>query len=458
MSAHPSRPSQFRLLGQRRFGAFFATQLLGALNDNLFKIAFTSLATYHAAAFDGLDGSRAAFIISALFILPFVLFSATSGQIADKLDRGRLMRLVKTLEIGIMGLGLAGFWLHDATLLYAVTFLMGLHSTLFGPAKYAYLPQHLSPDELMGGNGLVQMATFVAILAGTIAGGEMARLGAQVPWVIGLVCLGVAVAGRVAAQRIPPSPAPQPELRINWNPLTETWRNLALAGRDRVVLTGLFGISWLWFLGATLLASFFSFGREVLYADQGVVTLLLTMFSLGIATGALACERLSRGRLELGLVPLGALGMTIFTADLYFASQGRPALDHLMGVGEFLRVGAHWRILADLWLLSLFAGLYSVPLYAMIQNRSQPTHRARIVAANNILNALFMVASALLAMVLLGAGWTIPQLYLATAVLNAVVAAAVFAVVPEFLRRFLQWSGLCRNAARRSSMFKDNDD
>lgn len=433
---------QFGLLRERRFAPFFMTQLLGALNDNLFKIAFTSLVTYHASRFAGVDAASAAFLISAIFILPFVLFSATSGQIADKLDRARLMRLVKGLEVGIMLVGLAGFWFYSAPLLYVVTFLMGLHSTLFGPAKYAYLPQHLSQGELVGGNALVQMATFLAILVGTIAGGEMARLAASHAWIIGLVCLAVALLGLAASRSIPATPAPAPELRINWNPFTETWRNLALARDNRTVLMGMVGISWLWFLGATFLASFFNFSRDVLFAGQGVLTLLLTMFSLGIGLGALLCERFSGGRLELALVPLGSLGMTVFALDLFLASKGLPALAHLQSMPEFLSRPAHWRILADLWLLSLFAGFYSVPLYALIQTRCQPTHRARIIAANNILNAVFMVLSAVMAMVLLGAGLTIPQLYGVTALLNVAMAGLLFTLVPEFMTRFLAWSRL----------------
>lgn len=436
---------QFSLLRERRFAPFFVTQLLGALNDNLFKIAFTSLVTYHASRFEGVDPATAAFLISAIFILPFLLFSATSGQIADKLDRAQLMRLVKLLEIGIMLVGVAGFLFHSAGLLYGVTFLMGLHSTLFGPAKYAYLPHHLDSSELVGGNALVQMATFLAILVGTIAGGEMARMAASSTWVVGLVCLTVAVVGWMAARRIPNTPAPEPGLKINWNPFSETWRNLALASDNRTVLMGMLGISWLWFMGATFLASFFNFSRDILFAGQSVLTLLLTMFSLGIGLGALMCERLSKGRIELGLVPLGAAGMTVFAADLYLASRGLPAQPMLQSLGEFLAQPRHWRILADLWLLSLFAGFYSVPLYALIQTRCQPTHRARIIAANNILNALFMVLSAVLAMVLLGAGLSIPQLYGITALLNVAMAVLLFSLVPEFMTRFLAWSRLRRS-------------
>jgi len=287
------------------------------------------------------------------------------------------------------------------------------------------------------------MATCVAILLGTIGGGELARVSADgAAWWIGAFCLVVGCIGVISARLIPPAPGPQPELEVNWNPFTETWRNLRLAATNRTVLMGMIGISWLWFLGATFLASFFNFARDVLYAEQSVLTLLLSMFSLGIGLGALMCERLSGGRVELGLVPLGAIGMTLFAGDLWLASSTLPAMPALQSMGEFLARPVHWRILADLWLLSLFAGFYSVPLYALVQSRCEPTHRARIIAANNILNALFMVASALFATALLGAGFTIPQLYGMAAVLNVAVAVLVFAAVPEFMTRFLAWSRL----------------
>lgn len=437
-----SRSNQYRLLRQRRFAPFFWTQFLGAMNDNVFKVAFTSLVTYQTARFGGIDGQQAAFLISAIFIAPFVLFSATSGQLADKFERSRLMRLVKTLEIAIMVVGVAGFLWYSAPLLYLVTFLMGLHSTLFGPVKFAYLPQHLDDTELVGGNGLVEMGTFVAILLGTLVGGELASvesLGgvAGATWV-GAVCVALAVVGRVTASRVPPSPAPQPSLRLNWNPFSETWRNLMLARERRTVFLSLLGISWLWFLGATFLTSFFAFAKSVLGGDQNVVTLLLAMFSIGIATGSLLCERLSGRHVEIGLVPFGSIGMTVFAVDLYFASRGgSPAA--LTGVAGFIAQPGNWRVLADLFLLAMFGGFYSVPLYALIQSRSAPTHRARIIAANNILNSVFMIASALLGMALLGAGFSIPELFLVVGLLNAAVAVFIYSLVPEFLLRFVAW-------------------
>lgn len=444
--------SQFALLRQRRFAPFFWTQFLGAMNDNVFKIGFTSLVTYQAARFSGVDPKTVAFLISAIFIVPFVLFSATSGQIADKYDKAVLTRWVKTFEIAVMLIGAAGFWMHSAPLLYLCTFLMGVHSTVFGPIKYAYLPQKLADDELVGGNGLVEMGTFVAILIGTIVGGVAAGIGASdavsasAPagppvgaWWLGGMCIGIALIGRVASAFVPPCAPSQPGLSINWNPFSETWRNLRLAHGNRTVFLSLLGISWLWFVGATFLASFFNFAKDVLSADPDVVTLLLAMFSLGIGIGSLLCERLSRRRIEIGLVPLGSIGMSVFGIDLFFASHALPAAPHLLSVGEFVRTLAHWRVLADLFLLAMFGGFYSVPLYALIQSRSAPSHRARIIAANNILNSLFMIVSALMAMALTAAGVGTPGIFLTTALLNIVVAAYIYALVPEFLLRFMAW-------------------
>ncbi|MBU6489785.1 MAG: MFS transporter [Burkholderiales bacterium] len=431
--------SQFTLFGERRFAPFFWTQFLGALNDNVFKVGFSSLVTFQTARFSGVDAKTAAFLISAIFILPFVLFSATSGQIADKYDKAKLTRWVKTFEIAVMLIGGAGFVTHHAPLLYLCTFLMGVHSTVFGPVKYAYLPQHLDDRELVGGNGLVEMGTFVAILIGTIVGGAAAAASDLGAWLLAGTCLVVALIGRSASSWVPVSPAPQPQLRINWNPITETWRNLTLARQNRTVFLSLLGISWLWFVGATFLTSFFSYAKDVLSADPDVVTVLLATFSVGIGTGSLLCERLSKRRVEIGLVPLGSIGISVFALDLYWASRGLPLPGRLIGVGEFLAHARHWRILADLFLLAMFGGFYSVPLYALIQSRSQPTHRARIIAANNILNAFFMIVSALMAIALTAAGVSIPGLFAVTALLNIAVAAYIYSLVPEFLLRFIAW-------------------
>ncbi len=432
-----AHPNQFALLKQRRFAPFFWTQFSGAANDNLFKFAFTVMVTYQLQI-GWLPPAMAGLVIGALFILPFLLFSATSGQLADKYDRRQLIIFVKRLEIVIMALAAWGFFGADIAILLGCTFLMGLHSTLFGPVKFAYLPQHLNERELTGGNGMVEMGTFVAILLGNVAGGLIIAVPEIGAHHVGFSCVGLAIVGRVVAHWIPTSPATDPGLRINWNPVTETWRNLKLAHGNIVVFRSLLGISWMWFFGAVFLSQFPSFAKEVLHGDEQVASLLLVVFSIGIGTGSLLCEVLSRRHVEIGLVPLGALGMTVFAIDLYFASRNLPPAAHLT-LGAFMGVSAHWRVMADLALLSLFAGLYSVPMYALIQLRAQPTHRARIIAANNILNALFMIASSVIAGVLLKAGLTIPQIFLLTGLANAVVAFYIFMLVPEYLLRFVAW-------------------
>jgi 1-acyl-sn-glycerol-3-phosphate acyltransferase len=430
-----AHPNQFALLGQRRFAPFFWTQFLGAGNDNLFKFAFTVLVTYKVQV-SWLSPQLAGLVIGALFILPFLLFSATSGQLTDKYDKTRVIQLVKSLEIAIMLLAAWGFWVTNVPVLLACVFLMGLHSTLFGPVKFAYLPQHLGERELTGGNGMVEMGTFVAILLGQVAGGLLVGIPEVGRHYVAIGCIAVALLGRLTAQYVPPSPSTDPGLKINWNPVTETWRNLKLANQNVAVFRSLLGISWMWFFGAVFLSLFPAFAKEVLHGDEQVASLLLVVFSIGIGTGSLLCEVVSRRHVEIGLVPLGAIGMSIFAIDLFFASRGLPPSAQLSLAG-FVSVGAHWRVMADLALLSLFAGLYSVPMYAMIQLRSQPSHRARIIAANNILNALFMIVSAVLVGVLLKAGLSIPQVFLIVGVLNAIVAFYIFLVVPEYLLRFV---------------------
>ena len=435
MTSTTDQPNQFALLRQRRFAPFFWTQFLGAGNDNLFKFAFTVMLTYQLQV-AWLPPAMAGLVIGALFILPFVLFSATSGQLADKFEKTRLIRFVKNLEIAIMAAATLGFMTLNVSLLLGCVFMMGLHSTLFGPVKFAYLPQHLSEREITGGNGMVEMGTFVAILLGNVAGGLLIALpGVGATWVA-VGCVGTALLGRLAAQRVPLSPATDPDLAINWNPLSETWRNLRLAREDIVVFRSLLGISWMWFFGAVFLANFPAFAKEVLHGDEHVASLLLVVFSVGIGIGSLACEMLSRRHVEIGLVPLGAIGMSAFSIDLYFASRGLPAVA-LQTVAQFITAPAHWRVMADLGLLALSVGLYSVPMYALIQLRSQPSHRARVIAANNILNALFMIVSSVGAGAMLGAGFSVPEIFLAIALLNAAVGAYIFLLVPEYLLRFM---------------------
>ena len=431
-------PNQFDLLRERRFAPFFWTQFLGAGNDNVYKNALIIFVAFQASSLTTLDPNALVNLAGAVFIAPFVLLSATSGQLADKYEKSRLIRWIKLFEIGVMAIGFAGFLWRDLALLFVALGLMGVHSTLFGPVKYAILPQQLRPEELIGGNGLVEMGTFVAILLGTIAGGVVVALQPGGPVLAGGLTVAIAVAGYLVSRRIPPTPAVAPRLRINWNPFTETARSLRFAHGNRVVWLSMLGISWFWFYGATFLAQFAGFARDVLGGNEQVVTLLLALFSVGIGVGSLLCERLSGRRVELGLVPFGSIGLSLFAIDLWLASRGLAATS-LTGLDGFLARPAHWRVAADLVLIGLFGGFYIVPLYALIQERSEPAHRSRIIAANNILNAVFMVASAGVAIGLLQAGLSIPQLFLVTGLMNVAVAAYIFGLVPEFLMRFLAW-------------------
>ena len=431
-------PNQYDLLRQRRFAPFFWTQFLGAGNDNVYKNALVIFVAFHAAAHSAYDANTLVNVAAGVFILPFVVLSATAGQLADKYEKSRLIRYIKLFEIAIMVVGAVGFWRQDLALLFTALALMGVHSTLFGPVKYAILPQHLKPDELIGGNGLVEMGTFVAILLGTIAGGVVVAIPGNGPALAGLVAVAVAVAGWLVSRGIPHTPAVAPDLALNWNPFTETAKNIRFAYGNRIVWLSMLGISWFWYYGATFLTQFPNFAKDVLGGDEHVVTLLLALFSVGIGAGSLLCERLSGRKVEIGLVPFGSIGLTVFAVDLWLATRGLHATG-LAGVGAFLAQPAHWRVVADLMLIGLFGGFYIVPLYALIQERSEASHRSRIIAANNILNAVFMVASAGFAIVLLGQGLSIAELFLVTAVLNAAVALFIYKLVPEFLMRFLAW-------------------
>ena len=430
---------QFALLRERRFGPFFATQFLGAANDNVFKYTFTLLVTFEAQRFSDLPAGVAVNLIAGVFIIPFLLFSATSGQIADKFDKSRVMRVTKLLEVAIVLAAAWGFMQESFAVLLACTFFMGLHSTLFGPVKFAYLPQVLSPDEIVGGNGLVEMGTFVAILLGTILAGTLVDLGPEGVRYAAAACVALGALGVVSVWAIPSLPPSDPTLAVDLNPIRVTLRNIEVARRERAVFLSLLGISWLWFFGAVFLTQFPSLARDVLGGGPTVANLLLAVFTVGVALGALGCESMSRRQVEIGLVPLGSIGMTVFTVDLYFATRGLGGAAGLT-VGQFLAVGVHWRVLVDLFLLAVFAGFYSVPLYALIQTRGEATHRARIIAANNILNALFLILAALFGVAALGLmGWSVPELFLATAVLNLAVAVYIYSLVPEFLLRLLSW-------------------
>ncbi|KFB66026.1 MFS transporter [Candidatus Accumulibacter vicinus] len=430
--------SQFTLLNTRRFAPFFATQFLGAFNDNLFKNALIVLLTFQAVNWTTLAPEVLTNIAAGIFILPFFLFSATAGQLADKYDKAKLARLVKLLEIVIMGVALFGFSTHSLAVLLSALFLLGLHSSLFGPVKYAILPQHLRENELVGGNALVEAGTFVAILIGTLAGGLLAGVAGHPGWVA-IAGLVIAVLGYLCSRGIPAAPAPVPELVVSLNPFSETWRNIGFASQNRTVFLSILGISWFWLYGALFLAQFPAYAKNVLGGSETSVTLLLAIFTIGIGLGSLLCERLSAGHVEIGLVPFGSIGLTLFGIDLAFASPALLPIGAPLSLANLLALHHTWRVLFDLFALGLFGGFFIVPLYALIQLRSAPEQRARIIAANNILNALFMVCGALAAAGLLGDGLSIPALFGVAALCNAVVAVYIYSLVPEFMLRFIAW-------------------
>jgi MFS family permease len=414
---------QFKLLREKRFLPFFCTQFLGALNDNVFKTAFITMAVFHTADLTNVNGALLATLLPGIFILPFFLFSATAGQIADKCEKSQLIRFVKIFEVLLMLFAALGFVLHVFWLLVLALFMMGMHSTLFGPVKYAYLPQHLTESELIGGNGMVEMGTFIAILLGQMIGAGLGmHQGSEL--VTGISIVGLAFLGYFASKQIPNSPAAEPGLKINWNPITETGRNIAFVWKSQAIWLAIIGISWFWFYGATLLAQFPVFAKEVLHGDESVFILLLAVFSVGVGIGSLLCEKLSKGIVEIGLVPLGAMGMMAFGVDSYTTSAS--------GVAD-------WRLLMDIALIGLFGGIYIVPLYALIQSRAQKTHQSRVIAANNILNALFMVISAVFAMLIFELGLNIPQLFLITSLMNALVIIYLCLRQPEYFSRMKSW-------------------
>jgi 1-acyl-sn-glycerol-3-phosphate acyltransferase len=428
--------SQFDLLRQRRFLPFFMTQFLGAFNDNLFKNALIILITFNLAS--SLEIHVLVNISAGLFILPFFVFSATAGQLADKFDKAVLMRHVKTAEIIVMLLGAVGLYFKNVPLLLSVLFLMGTQSTFFGPSKYGILPQHLNEQELIGGNGLVETGTFLAILLGTLFGGLLVGLSDVGRHVASVVIVIVAVIGRWCSHFIPTAPPPDPELNFNFNIGVETARIVKFTVRNHTVFLSILGISWFWFFGSVFLTQFPSYTKLTLVGDGTVATLLLTFFSIGIGAGSLLCEKLSARHIEPGLVPLGAFGMTVFAVDLAFAHTTSTGTQ-LLNAQMFLANAANWRVLMDLGLISLFSGFYIVPLYAIVQHRSEPRHRSRIIAGNNIINAAFMVIAALMSIGLLKAGLTIPQLFLVVALMNAAVAVFIFTEVPEFMMRMIMW-------------------
>ena len=433
-----SHPSQFSLLRSRRFLPFFLTQLLGAFNDNIFKQALILgiLFKLNAQA----DQALLINLCALLFILPFFLFSALGGQFGEKFAKDALIRAIKLGEVLIMLAGAVGVLLGNLPLMLLVLFLMGSQSALFGPVKYSILPQALREDELVGGNALVETGTFLAILGGTIGAGLLMASSDYAALVAGSV-VGVAVLGYLASRFIPFAHASLPQLALDWNILRQSWQIMRMGlGQRPAVSRSLIGNSWFWFLGAVYLTQIPAFAKDWLHGDESVVTLILTLFSLGIGLGSMLCERLSGGKVEIGLVPFGSIGLSLFGILLWAGSGQLAPADSAYDWLSLLAQPGSLTLLGCVVGLGLFGGFYIVPLYALIQSRTAEQERARVVAANNILNALFMVASALLSILFLSvAGLSVPELFLVVSLMNVAVNCYIFKIVPEFSMRFLVW-------------------
>ncbi len=425
--------SQFSLLGQRRFSALFLTQLLGAFNDNLYKNALVIFITFQAAT----SASTRALLITAsagLFILPFFLFSGWAGQFADKLEKSRLIKRVKVAEIMIMLVGAAAFLLGSLPLLVIVLFLMGTQSAFFGPLKYGILPQLLRAEELIGGNGLIQMATFVAILAGMILGGLLAADGGV--GVVGISVVGVAILGWWASRRIPPVAIADPGLNTDRFPFRPMLHGVSFARESTGIFAAVLGVSWFWFMGATFLQLLPAYGRDTLGGDANVVILLLTCFTIGIGAGSLLCAWLSGNKIDLRLVPVGAVGMSLFAlVPLLAGPPGSSGADQLLSVSGVLHGPGNRAVIGSFIGLSVCGGVFIVPLYTYVQAHSALTRRARVIAANNILNALFMVLSAVLTLIALSAGLSIPAIFAVAGGINLLFCAVVLRSLARFEAR-----------------------
>ena len=427
--------NQFDLLRQRRFLPFFITQCFGAFNDNVFRQAIIGLLFWMGASSDELG--LYALLAPALFIAPYFLFSAHAGQIAEKLEKSRLVRITTTMEIAIMSLAAVGFLTTSMPVLLVALFATGVQSTLFGPVKYSMLPAVLHKSELTGGNGLVEMGTSVSILTGMLLGGWIFQVAG--PHAAAATVVALAVTGNIVSRFIPPAPAGAPDLAIGWNPIPESLAMLRLMRSQLAVRNAVLGVSWFWFIGTLLTAQLPSYAELNLGGGQSLYLMALALFSIGTGVGSMLCEKLSGRRVELGLVPLGAAGVSLCLLDLYFARTGTAVASGL-SVQQFLEAPGGWRIVRDLLGTGLFTGFYVVPLFALIQSRTPAGQVSRVIAGMNIQNAVFIVAAALVGIVLQRVlGWSIPQVFLALAIANTLVALWIFTIVPEFAMRFVAW-------------------
>ncbi len=418
--------NQFSLLKTRRFLPIFIAQFLGALNDNTFKQALVILFTFNAAQITSIQPTILNNLAAGLFILPYFLFSSTVGQLADKFEKAKLTQYIKIFEIAIMTLSAIGLLTQQYWMLMVALFLMGTLATFFGPIKYSILPQLLAKDELVGGNGMFETGTSLAILAGMIlVGAIMIGAGGNYIWISATLLL-IAILGYVAARAVPVQPVGNAALKINWNVFKTTHETLSYASKLGDVFYTIIGISWFWYYGATFLTQIPEFTRQILHGAESVVTFLLTVFSVGIALGSLLCERLTGHTPNLKLVPIGAVGLTIFAVVLYLSTQGLETSATNQTIMQILAQSQYWLVLFALFGIGVFGGFYIVPLYAHLQADSPVSFRARVIAANNIMNALFMVVSSFASVLILSfLQRSIPELFLVTAVISAFVSLLV---------------------------------
>ncbi len=427
--------NQFQLFKERRFLPYFFVQFFGALNDNIFKNALLTLIAF--GAFNQSTRELLTNLGALLFILPFFLFSALAGQLADKYKKARIIRYIKFVEILIMGCATIAFWHHQLALLFVILFFMGSHSAFFAPVKYSILPQYLEKDELVGGNGLVEMGTFVAILLGTILGILLIRIHTSTIFISAAVML-TAILGFTASLGIPNQKTiSNPDLKINWEPFSQTWHVLKRAASQRTVFLTILGISWFWFFGSVIITQLYNYNQDILHGNETVMILMISILSIGIGLGSLSCEKLSRHKVEIGLVPFGSIGLTLITIDFSFAHGLYP--EQVINVSTFLSHWEGWHILLDLFFFGIFGGLYSVPLYVLLQSRTEEKERSQMIAANSVLNALFMVVASLFSIALLTLGLSIPQLFLVVGFCNLAVTMYLYKLLPEFLMRFIAW-------------------
>ena len=432
--------SQFALMGERQFLPLFVTQFLGAFHDNLFKNALVVLMLYgvvDAAAQVGVDTKILVTLATGVFILPFILFSAMAGQYADKYPKDKVIRVVKLAEVVVAVLGAVSLLLGSVILSFVTLFALGVQSAFFGPSKYSILPQHLEENELIGGNALLATGTFLAILTGTIAGAVFVTAKGGVMLVSVMLC-AVAGLGYFAARQIPEAEAGDPDLKMNYNVASETYRILAyLFTHKRVVIEASLGVAWFWFLGGMFLSQLPNFTKDILGATNDVFTLFMVLFSVGVAFGGLLNDRLLGGRVAAVYVPLAALGITVFSIDLYFAGQGyrEIILGDLIPLSAFLKSAGSWRIIIDVLMIAVFAGLYVVPLNAIIQHYTPEDVRSRVLAASAILNSIFVVASSVISAFLLSIGFGITELFLTFALANMVVAIYICQLLPDYLMK-----------------------